>query len=253
MLTLIEPNWSAPKHIKCYSSTRIGGVSSGVYQGLNLGLHVNDKPNLVLQNRKKLQQHLSLDSPFYWLNQTHSTTLLNLDGYNNTYATEADAVWTVLNQQVCVVMTADCLPILLTDKVGSFVCAIHAGWRGLCHGIIEQSIEHICAQRQISSRDLLVWLGPCIGPDAFQVGPEVRAEFIRHHAQAEFAFYAQNEAYLADLHALARLRLQVLNVAEISACKSCTFSEPQLFYSYRRDGQCGRMATLIYIDETCRV
>ncbi|AGH80368.1 hypothetical protein PCNPT3_02130 [Psychromonas sp. CNPT3] len=250
MLKLIEPNWSAPKHIKCYSTTRLGGVSSGVYQGLNLGSHVSDHISLVLKNRQNLQAHLQLDAPFCWLKQTHSTILLNLTAGNAQEAeTEADAVWTQLQQQVCVVMTADCLPIMITDKQGSFVCAIHAGWRGLCDAIIEKTIAHICLQLCIQSRDLLVWLGPCIGPSTFEVGSDVRNAFMRHDQQSAVAFTAQGDKYLADLHALARLRIQEFNVAEITNSDHCTYSDPSLFYSYRRDGVCGRMATLIYIDE----
>jgi YfiH family protein len=247
MLNLITPNWSAPKHIKAFSTTRIGGVSEGAYQGLNLGGHVHDQPDHVAANRNLLNSHLALSSPLCWLNQTHSTKLLKINS-NTKNSVEADAAWSDINNQVCVVMTADCLPLLITDKKGSFVAAIHAGWRGLCDGIIEKSLAHICNELNISSNECIVWLGPCIGKTAFEVGVEVRNEFIEHDEQAVTAFTVYQDRYLADLQQLARLRLAPFNVAEITASEHCTFSEPELFYSYRRDGITGRMASLIYIE-----
>jgi YfiH family protein len=245
MINLITPNWSAPSHIKAFSTTRINGVSTGTYLGLNLGLHVEDENSVVLKNRCLLLEALSLKTPFCWLNQTHSTLLLKINKQSK-QATEADASWTNLKDQVCVVMTADCLPLLITDKQGSFVSAIHAGWRGLCDGIIEKTVATLCNELNISSSELLVWLGPCIGKNAFEVGAEVRDEFIKHDIKAEAAFSVYQDRYLADLQELARLRLAPFKVAQISASQHCTFSEPDLFYSYRRDGKTGRMATLIY-------
>lgn len=245
MLKLITPNWSAPNHIKAFSTTRLNGVSTDIYQGLNLGLHVEDKAPTVLKNRHLLAESLSLNKPFCWLTQTHSTLLLKINA-DTQQAIEADASWTDLTNQVCVVMTADCLPLLITDKQGSFVTAIHAGWRGLCDGIIEKTVRTICNESNVLSSELLVWLGPCIGKTAFEVGSEVRDEFIKHDPLAEGAFHVYQDRYLADLHQLARLRLAPFEVAEITASQHCTFSEPDLFYSYRRDGKTGRMATLIY-------
>lgn len=248
MIKLIKPNWSAPNHIKVLSTTRIGGISEGPYQGLNLGLHVEDDASLVLQNRNLLLQQLGLTSALCWLNQTHSTILLKLDSQSE-QGIEADASWTTQKKVACVVMTADCLPVLITDKQGSFVSAIHAGWRGLCDGIIEKTINNICADSKVLSTELLVWLGPCIGKTVFAVGGEVKDEFIKHDSKAEGAFSVYQDRYLADLHQLARLRLDPFNVAEITASKQCTFCEPDFFYSYRRDGKTGRMASLIYISE----
>lgn len=247
MLNLLKPNWSAPVHIHAFSTTRLGGGSSGVYQGLNLGLHVADSPAVVLNNRALLAQSLSLPASLCWLNQTHSTLLHKLENNSDT-PFEADAVWTSFKNQPCIVMTADCLPVLVTDRRGSFVCAIHAGWRGLCDGIIEKSLIAICAALKIDSTELLVWLGPCIGKSAFQVGDEVRAQFIAQNRDAQSAFTADQGRWLADLQQLARLRLAPFDIAELSASEHCTFSEPDLFYSYRRDGQTGRMASLIWLD-----
>ncbi|WP_028864181.1 peptidoglycan editing factor PgeF [Psychromonas aquimarina] len=244
---LIKPQWSAPQHIQAFSTTRSGGRSLGPYKGLNLGDHVNDISSAVVQNRVLLAEHLALPDDLCWLNQIHSTILLRLE-QQTASETEADASWTTLKKQPCIVMTADCLPVLITDKQGSFVCAVHAGWRGLCDGIIEKSIHSICTELNINSTELLVWLGPCIGRSAFQVGDEVRAEFIAQNKLAESAFTADQERWLADLQLLAKLRLAPLNVAEISTSEHCTFTEADLFYSYRRDGITGRMASLIWID-----
>ncbi|PKF61212.1 peptidoglycan editing factor PgeF [Psychromonas sp. psych-6C06] len=246
MLNLITPAWSAPNHIKAFSTTRINGVSKGPYRGLNLGAHVGDDISLVDQNRMLFNEALPLASPLCWLNQTHSTLLLKLSAETE-QCLEADAAWSSNKGVACVVMTADCLPVLITNKQGSFVCAIHAGWRGLCDGIIEKSLLQICQKMEISAQECLVWLGPCIGKKSFEVGSEVREQFMQHDARAKYAFSVYQDRYLADLHQLARLRLAPFQVAEISASEHCTFTEPDLFYSYRRDGKTGRMATVIYI------
>ncbi|HEY5716672.1 MAG TPA: peptidoglycan editing factor PgeF, partial [Psychromonas sp.] len=243
---LLKPNWSAPAHIQAFFSTRTGGYSQGAYSGLNLGLHVADNPLTVCKNRSLLSKTLSLPDPLCWLNQIHSTILVKIDA-NTPAGITADAAWTVDKQQPCIVMTADCLPILITDKLGSFVCAIHAGWRGLCDGIIEKSIKSICHELALNTTDLLVWLGPCIGKTAFAVGDKVRAAFIAENEQAKAAFSVFEDRWLADLQQLARLRLAPFNVFEITASEYCTYNEAGLFYSYRRDNITGRMATLIWI------
>jgi polyphenol oxidase len=248
-LQLLKPNWSAPAHIQAFSSTRLGGYSQAPYSGLNLGGHVGDDPLMVGKNRSLLSHTLSLPDQLCWLNQIHSTILVRVDK-NTPEGISADAAWTADKQQPCIIMTADCLPLLITDKSGSFVCAIHAGWRGLCDGIIEKSISSICNQLGVNSNDLLVWLGPCIGKSAFQVGGEVRAAFIAENEQAKFAFSISGDRWLADLQQLARLRLAPFNVFEITASEYCTFNQKDLFYSYRRDGVTGRMASLIWIDDS---
>ncbi|MEH6453019.1 MAG: peptidoglycan editing factor PgeF [Psychromonas sp.] len=249
-LGLIKPSWSAPSNIQAVSTTRLGGCSLGIYQGLNLGAHVQDDPQRVDKNRFLLSETLSLPNHLPWLNQTHSTSLLYLDNSasEKSEIVAADAAWTVLENQPCVVMTADCLPLLITNKQGSFVAAIHAGWRGLCDGIIEKSITSICNQLNLNSNDLFVWLGPCIGKSAFAVGDEVRAEFIAENAKAQLAFSRYEDRWLADLQQLARLRLAAFDIFEITASEHCTFSESDLFYSYRREGVTGRMASLIWIE-----
>lgn len=246
MLNLIKPNWLAPASVHAFSTTRLGGHSETIYQGLNLGLHVQDSPKIVLQNRALLSKALSLPLQ-HWLNQTHSTTLVKVNN-DKLPSMDADASWTIEKKQACIVMTADCLPILLTDTQGSFVAAIHAGWRGLCDGIIEKSIVSICSDLNIKREQLVVWLGPCISKKAFVVGHEVRERFMAKNPQSEKAFTAHQDRYLADLHYLARLRLAPFNVSQISASKHCTFNESHRFYSYRRDGVTGRMATLIWLE-----
>ena len=246
-LNIITPNWSVPVHIHAYSTTRLKGFSENNYHGLNLGGHVEDDPETVEQNRLQLCQSLQINAPLDWLKQTHSTNLATLPFDQHKLNQAFDASWTAEKQKVCVVMTADCLPVLITDQKGSFVCAIHAGWRGLCDGIIEKSIRNICQQHSIKSESLLVWLGPCIGKMAFEVGSEVRDEFIAENPLALEAFTIHKDRYLANLQQLARLRITPFNVAEITASEHCTYSEPDLFYSYRRDGVTGRMASLIWI------
>lgn len=246
-MQLIKPNWTAPVNIHAYSTTRIGGVSKADFLGLNLGKHVGDSIQHVSDNRALLVNQLDNAPEFCWLNQTHSSLLLKLS-LKTPQSLEADASWTDTNQRTCVVMTADCLPILVTDKKGSFVAAIHAGWRGLCDGIIENNIKHICDELTISHEQLLVWLGPCIGPTAFEVGNEVREQFINHDPEAADAFIVNESKWLANLHLLAKLRLKEFSGVTITESTLCTFNNPDLFYSYRRDGLTGRMATFIWVD-----
>ncbi|WP_417696686.1 peptidoglycan editing factor PgeF [Psychromonas sp.] len=246
-MQLIKPNWDAPAHVHAYSTTRLGGVSEQQYTGLNLGLHVQDDPQAVMTNRRLLSEQAQGAGDFCWLNQTHSNRLIKVFP-STEQGIDADASWTTSPQRTCVVMTADCLPVLVTDKQGSFVAAIHAGWRGLYDGIIENSITDICKELEIPSQQLLVWLGPCIGPDAFEVGDEVRRLFVEHNPLAAHAFIAGSPSkWFADLHALARLRLTSFAGINISATPLCTYSDSSLFYSYRRDGQTGRLATFIYL------
>ena len=186
-MQLIKPNWAAPAHVHAYSTTRLEGVSEGEFEGLNLGTHVNDNPQHVFQNRLLLSNQFTNAPDFCWLNQIHSHDLIKLSA-SSIQKLDADASWIDTNQRTCVVMTADCLPVLVTDKKGSFVIAIHAGWRGLCDGIIEKSIQKVSDELAIKSEQLLVWLGPCIGPTAFEVGNEVREEFIAHDINASSAF-----------------------------------------------------------------
>ena len=248
-MNLIKPNWAAPAHIHAYSTTREGGVSNNEFLGLNLGQHVGDDPQHVSTNRLLLAKHFHNAPNFCWLNQTHSTELVKLTN-KTPQNLDADASWTDSTERTCVVMTADCLPVLITNKQGSFVAAIHAGWRGLCDGIVEKSIDRICNELNLPTNDLLVWLGPCIGPDVFEVGDDVRDLFVEQNPLADGAF-SQGKTkgkWLANLHQLAKLRLAEFDDINITESEFCTFNNPDLFYSYRRDGKTGRLATFIWID-----
>ena len=240
MIPLIEPDWPAPPHVLALGTTREGGVSGGPWRSLNLGDQVGDAAGAVLENRGRLQQALPPDTRVQWLRQVHGTGVA-LAG--RAAQPEADACWSSTPGQACAVLTADCLPVLLTDTDGTVVAAVHAGWRGLCAGVIEAAIAALpCAPGA-----LMAWLGPAIGPTAFEVGAEVRAAFLAGAASAAACFRPAPRAghYLADLDALARQRLAAAGVPAVYGGGRCTFSAADRFFSYRRDGRTGRMATLI--------
>ncbi|MGG5414827.1 purine nucleoside phosphorylase YfiH [Edwardsiella tarda] len=242
-MKLITPRWAAPARVSACSTTREGGVSQTPYASLNLGLHVGDVPEQVEANRQRLCQALQLPTPPIWLEQVHGTRVLTLTDSAEERDVRADAAYTRTPGQVCAVMTADCLPVLFTSLRGDEVAAAHAGWRGLCHGVLEQTLACFAAEPS----HILAWLGPAIGPTAFEVGPEVREQFIEQDAASVTAFQpVAGGKYLADIYALARLRLQAVGVRDISGGDCCTLSDPQRFFSYRRAAQTGRMASLIW-------
>lgn len=223
------------------STTRRGGVSVAPYDSLNLGDHVGDDARAVEQNRTHLMEALNLPVSPVWLRQVHGARAV--DAMHG--SCEADAAYTGQPGVVCAVLTADCLPLLLCNAAGTRVAAVHAGWRGLAAGVIETALAAMGP-----GADLLAWLGPAIGPGAFEVGNEVRDIFIAHDARAQNAFRPlPNGRWLADIYQLARLRLAAHGVARIYGGHACTYSDKTRFYSYRRDGITGRMATLIWLDE----
>jgi polyphenol oxidase len=239
---LIHPDWSAPANIRAASTTRAGGQSLPPYAGLNLGLHVADNAEHVLANRQQLQKQLGFTRDPFWLNQTHSTTCVLAE---ETISRDADAAITRTPHLPLAIMTADCLPILLCDQAGKEIAAIHAGWRGLAHGIIEQTV----AQMQTPATQLLAWLGPAICGQCYEVGQDVYQPFSQRYAFSEQGFTPRQEKWLANVPVLAQLILQSLGIQEIYYTQHCTFEKEELFYSYRRDGQTGRMATFIWIEE----
>jgi len=244
---MIYPDWPAPVNVKAVTTTRLGGVSKLPYDSFNLADHVGDEPDAVQQNRDCLQQSLQLPAAPAWLNQVHGDTVVDVGQCGG--QPSADAGFSTRTGLVCAVLTADCLPVLLCDRDGTRVAAAHAGWRGLAAGILESSIRAL----NTDPGQLLVWLGPAIGPAAFEVGDEVRRAFVDQHAQAAGAFNATTDGrWLADLYRLARIRLQTVGVQAIYGGGLCTFSDRERFYSYRRDGATGRMASLIWLDETER-
>lgn len=244
-MNAIFPNWQVPSNIHAFTTTRQGGVSISPFDSFNLGDHVDDEKSAVKTNRTLLMEKFHLPHPPLFLTQTHSTNVIRLPYSGDNF--EADAVYTNQPNQVCAVMTADCLPVLFTTKQGNEVAAAHAGWRGLCDGVLEETVKCFQAQPQ----DIIVWLGPAIGPNAFQVGKEVVEQFICFDPIAEMAFRAdssQQGKYLGNLYQIATQRLNKLGITKISGGDHCTFSEEKLFFSYRRDGKTGRMASVIWFD-----
>ena len=246
-LACIRLDWPAPKSVQAFTTTRKNGFSSGAYAGLNLAKHVDDKNSVVDQNRQYLSDHFKLPSQPVWLQQTHSNIIIKADGFQDALSPpEADASWTSTPGIVCAVLTADCLPVFLSNKQGDRVAVAHAGWRGALNGIITSSFLSM----GIEAEDCLVWLGPAIGADNFEVGNDVYEAFIRKNAKNTIAFkQVDNQHWLCDIYQLARIECQQLGIHSIYGGGLCTFSYEERFYSYRRDGaQTGRMASLIWIN-----
>ena len=241
MTNLLVPAWPAPTNVRALQTLRTGGCSPAPWNSFNLGNHVGDSPALVAANRAMLRERLPAE-PF-WLQQVHGIAAVNADFEANLQ--EADAAIARQPGRVCAVMTADCLPVLLCDRAGRVVAAAHAGWRGLAAGVLEASIKKM----DVPASELLAWLGPAIGPKCFEVGDEVRATFVDKDPSATLAFAAKPSGkWLADIYTLARQRLQAVGVNSISGGDFCTFTEAERFFSYRRDGVTGRMASLIWLD-----
>jgi hypothetical protein len=241
----ILPDWPAPTQVRAYVTTRAGGVSTGAFAALNLAEHVGDVPQAVAENRARLRAELQLPTAPLWLSQVHGCDVAVADATGaSLVAPVADAAVTSRPGQVLAVLTADCLPVLLCDRAGRSCAAVHAGWRGLERGVLEAAVK----QLHVPPAALLAWLGPAIGPECFEVGPEVRAAFVGADAGAAEAFVSgAGDRWFADLFTLARRRLAALGVTEVSGGGLCTASDPGRFYSYRRDGRTGRMATLIWL------
>lgn len=237
----IVPDWPAAARVRAVCTTRRGGISVAPYDSMNPAAHVGDDPAAVNENRALLNNALNLPASPVWLQQVHGIDVVNAARVHGT--PDADASWTSQDSVVCVVMTADCLPVLLCDRAGRCVAAAHAGWRGLAAGVIEQTVSALPARPD----QLLAWLGPAIGPAAYVVGSEVRDTFLAHAAQAADAFTAAAGGWHADLYRLARQRLARLGVTAVYGGEFCSFSERDRFYSYRRDGATGRMASLIWL------
>jgi polyphenol oxidase len=239
--TFIKPNWPAPTKVHSWQTTRLGGVSLPPYDSLNFGEHVNDHPIHVANNRQRLSAYVPTEP--VWLNQVHGVRVIN--AAESRCLEDADASFATLPNVVCVTMTADCLPLLLCDQSGTIVAAVHAGWRSLCDGIIEATVK----QLPVPISTLMAWLGPAIGPEAFEVGSEVRAKFIDQDKSAEKAFVPNGSKWLGDLHTIAKQRLQALGINAIYGERLCTYSNPNQFFSFRRDGNTGRMATMIWLSD----
>lgn len=229
------------------STTRIGGFSKDAFDSFNLGLHVNDNPHDVYRNRLLLSQSLNFMHEPIWLNQTHSTNVIELKMTDEkNVSLDADGALTQLTYVPCVVLTADCLPLLLCDTQGTVVGAVHCGWRGIANGIIENALNAI---RLKTNNDILAWLGPAIGQNHFEVGEEVREQFLKHNLSASSAFMPTKHPgkWMANLYTLASQRLNEMGVRQIYGGDYCTYTDAAQFYSYRRDKETGRMATLIWL------
>ena len=242
-IDLIQPDWPAPTSVAACVTTRRGGYSSSPYDSLNLGDHVGDDQECVQRNRERLSKIMGLPSEPKWLNQVHGIKVLNAAQIQP--GAEADASYSREPGMVCAIMTADCLPVFFSDDKGREVAVAHAGWRGLVSGVLEATVDAMST----SPAQIMAWLGPAIGPEQFEVGDEVRAAFNKENPAATQAFKPSPKGrWLADIYALARLRLELAGVKNISGGNLCTFSDDRKFYSYRRDGQqSGRMASLIWV------
>ena len=241
----ITPNWPAPLNVQALFTTRSGGISSGPYTNFNLGDHVGDKKHIVNQNRAKLLKALPNEPK--WLNQVHGSTPIWVD--NNTNLLRGDAALSRTKNIVCAILTADCLPVFLCDEAGTVVGIVHAGWRGLVAGVIEQAV----AEMRKNCIHIMAYLGPAIGPDYFEIGEEVRHSFIKQDKISTAAFTQcsglNSKKWRADIFLLARQRLAVAGITKIYSHEECTYSNSDKFFSYRRDGDTGRMAGLIWLEK----
>ena len=264
---VIEPDWAAPARVRSAFTLRGGGVSAAPYDSLNLGAHVGDATEAVRENRRRVRERLGLPCEPVWLQQVHGMRVVEIgaggvggaladgrasgdavsvaSGTGEAARPEADAAVTRAPGRVCVIQVADCMPVLFAARDGSAVGAAHAGWRGLAGGVLEQTI----AKLGVPPAQLLAWLGPTISQTNFEVGDDVRTAFMKGDAGAAAAFEANSRGrWQCDLYALARRRLAALGVGDVSGGGWCTFADASRFFSFRREGQCGRMAALIWME-----
>ncbi|HEY5861710.1 MAG TPA: peptidoglycan editing factor PgeF [Casimicrobiaceae bacterium] len=237
----IVPDWPVPTRVKAFVTTRNGGASAGPYASFNLGLRVNDDPQTVGRNRALLREYLPAEPR--WLVQVHGNLVVSADSVRQ--PVEADAATSRSPDTVCAIMVADCMPVLLADREGAAIAIAHAGWRGLAAGVVDNAVRALA----IAPGRVVAWLGPAIGPDAFEVGADVRDAFVAADASADTAFRPKSHGkWLADLAALARQRLAHCGVHDVHGGGVCTWSTPARFFSYRRDGETGRMAALLWLE-----
>lgn len=237
----LTPDWPVPASVHAVTTLRTGGVSVGAFDALNIALHVGDHAEFVITNRAIIKSMLGLPDEPIWLEQMHGNQVV--DAATIGLQRQADASFTTKSGVVCAVMTADCLPVLVCMAGGDQVAAIHAGWRGLLSGVIGNTLS------AMAGHDVLVWLGPAIGPDCFEVGDDVRDAFLHKAAGFTVAFTSKSKGkWLADIYQLARIELAALGINKIYGGDFCTVTDHERFYSYRRDQVTGRMVTLIWRD-----
>jgi YfiH family protein len=234
----VKPDWPAPPNVHAFTTTRAGGYSKGAFSSLNLGVHCGDDPLTVSKNRDELISQLPVEPP--WLKQVHGKRVISYFRAANEEA-EADGLVSSSPGQVCAVLTADCLPVLFCNRAGSQVAAAHAGWRGLAQGVIQSTISRM----NEAPEEIITWLGPAIGPKNYEVGDAVRNAFPREQAKY---FTKTGDRWLLDLYGVARHLLSQLGITGIYGGQFCTFSDSERFFSYRRNGTCGRMATVIWLE-----
>lgn len=240
---ILWADWPAPKTVRACSTLRTGGTSFDVYASFNLGHHVGDAPEAVSENRRRLQDMLDLPGDPRWLNQVHGTEVISAETVQKTPCADSSIVTTP--GTVAVVLTADCLPVVLCDTDGRCAAVAHAGWRGLNAGVLEKTVKKM----DVAGQHVLAWLGPAIGPAAFEVGEEVRDAFMAVDNNAAAAFTPNERGrWQADIYLLARQRLARVGVTAVSGGGLCTYSDAQRFFSYRRDGVTGRMATMVWLE-----
>ncbi len=237
----IAADWPAPDNVFAGTTLRFGGVSTGAFESLNLGAHVSDDKDAVDTNRRRFTSFCELPSEPLWLRQVHGKTVVVNPAAG--IIPEADASITRTAGVVCAVLTADCLPVLFTSADGAELAAVHAGWRGLASGVLEATVDEMST----APANILAWLGPAISQPAFEVGGEVREEFLARDSSADQHFVTNDRGrWQADLYGLARMRLKGLGIGHICGGQHCSFSESERFFSYRRDGACGRMASFVF-------
>lgn len=245
MIECLYPEWPAPPSVRAAITTRSGGVSGRPWDSLNLAEHVGDDPAHVAENRRRLRAALPLPAEPFWLHQVHGCDVADAAAGAAGGPCAADAAVADRPGAVCAVLTADCLPVLFCTRQGDWVAAAHAGWRGLAGGVLEVAV----ARAPAPAAEVLAWLGPAIGPGAFEVGPEVRAAFVAADRGAGSCFRPSPAGrWLADLYGLARRRLDRCGVGWVGGGGLCTFTDRERFFSFRRDGATGRMASLIWLD-----
>ncbi|MGE3920923.1 MAG: peptidoglycan editing factor PgeF [Gammaproteobacteria bacterium] len=241
MIDIIKPNWPVPEHVHAYTTTRVGGYSEPPYDSLNMGYDSGDNEEVVATNRMLVRETLDLPSEPFWLNQHHGNKIICVDSFPDTL--EADGSFARTPDKVCVVLTADCLPVFMTNPAGTVVAVLHCGWKSQVANIIENGVNIL---RRFTD-ELLVWLGPGISAQVYEVGSEFREQFLNKNPENEVAFKPkENDKWLADMYEIARISLRTVGVNAIYGGEYCTYSDPKRFYSYRRDHTTGRMASMIW-------
>lgn len=241
----LTPDWPAPSNVRAYVTTRAGEFSMPPYDGLNFAKHVGDDVETVEKNRQALMQFFALKKTPQWINQVHGIAVL--EAADNEQAPDADACFSRMSGQACTVLTADCLPVFFCNRAGTAVAVAHAGWKGLCDGMLESTVAALVEKVAAPAQELMAWIGPGIGPESFEVGGEVRQAFIAKDAKAAQAFTAKADKWLGDLYLIARQRLQNVGLASIYGGGFDTYTDPR-FYSFRRDNVTGRFLSIIWME-----